>query len=58
MIDYKGYEIYEEEREGITIYSIENGLSTIESRSFRALVVAIDSLPILERTTTGEVFWN
>ena len=47
MFDYKGYQIYEEERDGRTIYSFEtaSGLATIESRSFTALVEAINQLP-------------
>ncbi len=47
MFDYKGYQIYEEERDGRNIYSFEtaSGLATIESRSFTALVEAINSLP-------------
>lgn len=56
MFDYKGYQIYEEEREGRTIYSLEtpSGLATIESRSFTALVEAINSLP--EAITNGESY--
>lgn len=55
MFDYEGYQIYEEEREGRTIYSLEtpSGLATIESRSFIALVEAINKLSNLKKTASG-----
>ena len=60
---YKGYQIFEEERLGKTIYSLEtlSGMFTVESSSFTAMANAINSLPeaelfdeyLLRRTTNG-----